>query len=89
MTSEGRTFANGSSGERQLWELGAQVRRLGELQDWYRKATDQELGRFEKRLEANKTEIDALKAAINKAIRWLAISAAAIIFELLRKGVTF
>jgi hypothetical protein len=86
MTSERRTFANGSSAERQLWELGAQVRRLGELQDWCRQKTDQELVRLERRLKDNADEIEDLKTSINKAIRWLALGAAGIIFELPRKG---
>jgi hypothetical protein len=42
-----------------------------------------------KSISASADEIDDLKKSINSAIRWLAIGAAGIVFELLRKGVTF
>jgi hypothetical protein len=69
--------------------LEAELRRLGELQSWYQGNIDKELGRLDRRIKENAGELDALKASINAAIRWLAVGAGAIIFELLRKGVTF
>ena len=75
--------------ERQLWALEAELRRQGELQDWWRRGVEKDLGRLDKRLKADAEELGELKGSINRAIRWLAIGAAGIIFELLRKGVTF
>jgi hypothetical protein len=71
---------------------GSSARRCGgsaKLQDLCRQKTDQELVRLEQRLEGNADEIEDLKTSINKAIRWLALGAPVIIFELLRKGITF
>jgi hypothetical protein len=89
MTSESRPYANGLSDVRQLWALEAELRRQGELQDWYRKSIDKELGRLERRVTGVEDGLDKLKSSINGAIRWLAVAAGAIVFELLRKGVTF
>ena len=38
------------------------------------------------RLNESRNEIDGVKRSINSAIRWLAIGAGGIVFELLRKG---
>jgi hypothetical protein len=89
MTSESRTYANGLSDVRQLWALEAELRQVRDLQDWYQKAVEKDLDQLDRRVKENAGELDALKASINAAIRWLAIGAGAIIFELLRKGVAF
>ena len=80
---------NGLLAERQIWQLEAQLTRLQGLFDWYRQGIDKDLVRLEKSILANADEIDDLKKSINSAIRMLAVGAGLIIFELLRKGVTF
>ena len=75
--------------QQRLWQLEAELGRLRELQSWERKTTENELGRLEKRIGETEKDLDALKGSINAAIRWLAVAAMAIIFELLRKGVVF
>jgi hypothetical protein len=80
---------NGLLAERQIWQLEAQLTRLQGLFDWYRQGIDKDLVRLENGIKVNADEIDDLKKSINSAIRWLAIGAAGIVFELLRKGVTF
>jgi len=47
------------------------------------------LAALERRIDENEDEIDSVKKSINSAIRWLAIGAGGIVFELLRKGVVF
>jgi hypothetical protein len=59
------------------------------LFDWHRQGVDKDLAVLERRIGENEDEIDGVKKSINSAIRWLAIGAGGIIFELLRKGATF
>jgi hypothetical protein len=80
---------NGHYGERQIWFVEAELRRLQGLFDWHREGVDKDLKRLEQLIEANADEIDGVKTSINTAIRWLALGAGGIVFELLRKGVAF
>jgi hypothetical protein len=80
---------NGLLAERQIWQLEAELLRLQGLFDWHRQGVDKDLKQLERRIGASEDEIDGVKKSINSAIRWLAIGAGGIIFELLRKGVTF
>ncbi len=81
--------ANGASGGLHLWELKTELRRLHDLQNWHQAGTEKEIARLDKRIQANARELEALNSSIGSAIRWLAIGACAIIFELLRKGTVF
>ena len=80
---------NGLLAERQIWQLEAELQRLQGLFDWHRQDVDKDLAALERRVDENEDEIDGLKKSINSAIRWLAIGAGGILFELLRKGVVF
>ena len=80
---------NGLLAERQIWQLEAELQRLQGLFDWHRQGVDKDLVALERRIGENEDEIGGVKTSINSAIRWLAIGAAGIIFELLRKGVVF
>ena len=87
MEEQGRP--DGHSGDRQIWLVEAELRRLQGLFDWHRVGTDKDLKRLEDLIGANADEIDGVKTSINTAIRWLALGAGGIVFELLRKGITF
>jgi hypothetical protein len=87
MAEHGRP--NGLLAERQLWQLEAELQRLQGLFDWHRQDVDKDLNALERRIGENEDEIDGVKKSINSAIRWLAIGAGGIVFELLRKGATF
>jgi hypothetical protein len=80
---------NGLLAERQIWQLEAELQRLQGLFDWHRQGIDKDLTALERRIGENEDEIDGVKTSINSAIRWLAIGAGGIVFELLRKGVVF
>ena len=81
--------ANGLLAERQIWQLEAELQRLQGLFDWHRQGVDKDLAALERRVDENEDEIDGVKTSINSAIRWLAIGAGGIVFELLHKGVVF
>jgi hypothetical protein len=80
---------NGLLAERQIWQLEAELQRLQGLSDWHRQGVDKDLAALERRIGETEDEIDGVKTSINSAIRWLAIGAGGIVFELLRKGITF
>jgi hypothetical protein len=80
---------NGLLAERQIWQLEAELQRLRGVFDWHWQGVDKDLTALERRIGENEDEIDGVRNSINSAIRWLAIGAGGIVFELLRKGVTF
>jgi hypothetical protein len=80
---------NGLLAERQIWQLEAELQRLQGSFDWHRQGVDKDLTALERRIGENEDEIEGVKKSISSAIRWLAIGVAGIVFELLRKGVTF
>jgi hypothetical protein len=73
----------------EIWALKAELSRLRDFQTWQQANTDEDFARLELRVKTTEDRFERIQDNINAAIRWLGIGAAAIIFELLRKGVVF
>lgn len=89
MAMAGNGSAGGQLDHQEIWQLKGELARLRDYQAWQQTNFDEDLARLELRVKTTEDRFDRIQDNINAAIRWLAIGAGAIIFELLRKGVVF
>jgi hypothetical protein len=85
----GNGSPTGQFDHQEIWALKGELTRLRDFQTWQQRNIDEDLSRLELRIKTTEARLDKIHADINAAIRWLAIGAGAIIFELLRRGVVF
>lgn len=89
MAMAGNGSPRGQLDQQEIWQLRGELARLRDHQAWQQANFDEDLARLELRVKATEDRFERIQNNINAAIRWLALGAGAIIFELLRKGVVF